>query len=105
MPTKEIGPANAVTVADRILDSKINWTRNNFTLTPMLCAYTSPRRNASIGLDSKIVSTIQKTVTTVIVPTLSQLTPEKLPIDQLCRLTMLESSAKVTAKSVIAEQI
>ena len=31
--------------------------------------------------------------------------PEKLPIDQLCRFTILESSANVTTKSVIAEQI
>ena len=31
--------------------------------------------------------------------------PEKEPRDQLCRFTMLESSAKVTRKSVSAEQI
>ena len=38
MPTKEIGPANAVTVAERTLEIKIRATRNRFTLTPMLCA-------------------------------------------------------------------
>ena len=43
--------------------------------------------------------------TTAIVFTLSQLMPEKEPRDQLCRFTMLESSAKVTRKSVSAEQI
>jgi hypothetical protein len=31
--------------------------------------------------------------------------PAKLPSDQLCRFTIFESSAKVTAISVIAEQI
>ena len=31
--------------------------------------------------------------------------PEKLPMDQLWRFTILESSAKVTIKSVAAEQI
>ena len=31
--------------------------------------------------------------------------PEKLPLDQLCRFTMLLSSANVTMKSVAAEQI
>ena len=41
----------------------------------------------------------------VITRTLSQVMPEKLPIDQLCRFTMSASSAKVTTKSVIAEQI
>ena len=43
--------------------------------------------------------------TTAIVRTLSQLMPEKEPRDQLCRLTMLLSSANVTRKSVSAEQI
>ena len=38
-------------------------------------------------------------------PTLLQLEPEKLPRDQSRRLTMSESSAKVTMKSVIAEQM
>ena len=40
-----------------------------------------------------------------IVPTLSQLIPENDPRDQLYRLTMLESSANVTTKSVIAEHM
>ena len=31
--------------------------------------------------------------------------PEKLPIDQLCRFTMLESCAKATTISVTAEQM
>ena len=34
-----------------------------------------------------------------------QVLPEKEPTDQLCRFTMLESSAKVTRKSVSAEQM
>ena len=36
---------------------------------------------------------------------LSQLVPENDPKDQLCKFTMLESSANVNRKSVIAEQI
>ena len=42
IPIKEIGPAKAVTVADRILESRISATRKNFIFTPMLCAYASP---------------------------------------------------------------
>ena len=38
MPTKEIGQAKAVTVADRTLEIRISATRNSFTLTPILCA-------------------------------------------------------------------
>ena len=44
-------------------------------------------------------------ITMLITPTLSQVMPEKLPLDQLCRFTMSESSANVTTKSVIAEQM
>ena len=36
--TNEIGPANAVTQAERILDNKISITRKNLILTPILCA-------------------------------------------------------------------
>ena len=42
MPTKEIGPANAVTVADKILESKIRQVRNTLIFTPILLAYASP---------------------------------------------------------------
>ena len=42
IPTKEIGPANAVTHADKILESKIKITRNVLMFTPILCAYASP---------------------------------------------------------------
>ena len=42
IPTKEIGPANAVTQAERMLDIRINATLNLRILTPMFCAYTSP---------------------------------------------------------------
>ena len=42
MPTKEMGPANAVTQADRTLESKISAVRNARRWTPMFCAYTSP---------------------------------------------------------------
>ena len=39
------------------------------------------------------------------VPTLAQLAPEKLPMDQLVRFTMSCSFAKVMQKSVTAPQI
>ena len=42
MPTKEIGPAKAVTQADNMLDSRISATRNRRMFTPMFWAYTSP---------------------------------------------------------------
>ena len=38
MPTKEIGPAKAVTQADRMLDSRISATRNTRMFTPILWA-------------------------------------------------------------------
>ena len=38
IPTKEIGPANAVTHAESRLDNKINATRNKRIGTPRFCA-------------------------------------------------------------------
>ena len=38
MPRKEIGPAKAVTQAERMLESTISATRNSLMFTPMLCA-------------------------------------------------------------------
>ena len=38
IPTKEIGPAKAVTQADKILDKRINAIRNILILTPIFCA-------------------------------------------------------------------
>ena len=42
IPTKEIGPANAVTQADSTLDVRISMIRKNLMFTPILCAYASP---------------------------------------------------------------
>ena len=42
MPTKEMGPAKAVTQAERTLESRISSTRNRRMFTPMFWAYTSP---------------------------------------------------------------
>ena len=42
IPTKEIGPAKAVTQADSRLDSRISNTRSRRILTPMFLAYASP---------------------------------------------------------------
>ena len=38
MPTKEIGPAKAVTVAERMLESRMRAVRNTLMFTPMLWA-------------------------------------------------------------------
>ena len=43
--------------------------------------------------------------TSAAVRTLLHVMPEKLPCDQLCRLTMLLSCAKATTNSVMAEQM
>ena len=45
------------------------------------------------------------TTTAMITLIFSQLTAPKLPIDQLCRFTIFESSANVTRNSVTAEHI
>ena len=42
IPMKEIGPANAVTQAERILEKIISRIRNSRMFTPRLCAYPSP---------------------------------------------------------------
>ena len=38
IPTNQIGPANAVTLAERILDKRISATLKKRIFTPMLCA-------------------------------------------------------------------
>ena len=58
-----------------------------------------------MGLDSKKAQTNATPTVTAMTRTLDQVMPEKLPMDQLWRFTMLASSAKVTAKSVRAEQM
>ena len=42
IPTKEMGPAKAVTQADRRPESMISSIRKRLILTPMLWAYASP---------------------------------------------------------------
>ena len=42
IPTKEMGPAKAVTQADSTLDRRIRAMRNSRMLTPRFCAYASP---------------------------------------------------------------
>lgn len=58
-----------------------------------------------MGLDNRKVPSRVGSTTAAITAVLPQLIPEKLPLDQLWRLTMLASSANVTTKSVTAEQI
>ena len=42
--TNDIGPASAVTQAERRLESSTIHTLKNFILIPILCAYPSPKR-------------------------------------------------------------
>ena len=42
MPTKEMGPAKAVTQAERTLESRMSAARKALRGTPRFCAYTSP---------------------------------------------------------------
>ena len=42
MPTKDIGPANAVTHAESRLERSISATLSERMFTPMFCAYRSP---------------------------------------------------------------
>ena len=58
-----------------------------------------------MGLDSMNTAAPVTPTTTAATATLSQLMPEKLPSDQPRRFTMSDSSAKVTMKSVTAEQM
>ena len=105
IPTKDTGPAKAVTQADRMLESRISSARNRFTFTPRLLAYSSPSWYALMGFAIQNDSTNTGITTAVITRTWSQVVPEKLPMDQLWRFTIFESSANVTIKSVAAEQI
>ena len=105
MPTKLMGPANAVTVAASKLDSKMSAMRNARMLTPMDRAYCSPSWNALMGLDKQNTAALAKMTTTTMMLTSFQLEPEKLPSDQFLRFTMLASDAKVIRKSVAAEQM
>ena len=58
-----------------------------------------------MGLDSRKEAASAGRATSAAARTLAQVMPEKLPCDQLCRLTMLESCAKATTMSVMAEQM
>ena len=58
-----------------------------------------------MGLERKKVKRSAAPQTHAMVSTSSHFIPENEPFDQLCRFTMLESSANVTRKSVSAEQM
>ena len=58
-----------------------------------------------MGLESRKAAASTGSVTSAAACTLAHVMPEKLPCDQLCRLTMLESCAKATTISVTAEQM
>ena len=61
-------------------------------------------RGKDMGLFMMVLSAFIGAMTAITLIS-SQLMPDRLPMDQLWRLTILESSAKVTTKSVMAEQI
>lgn len=54
IPTNEIGPAKAVTLAESTLDKKDNATLKNLIFTPMLCAYASPADMPRLVLTEKM---------------------------------------------------
>ena len=58
-----------------------------------------------MGLDSRKVRASAVKTTMAMSRMSPQELPEKLPMDQLWRLTISASSAKVTTKSVMAEQM
>ena len=56
-----------------------------------------------MGLESRKDAASAGSTTSAAARTFAHVIPEKLPCDQLCRLTMLESCAKATTMSVTAE--
>ena len=81
-------------------------TDGNENLDDVIVSLTLPENILlNSGSLSNYVGTIAASTTADITPASSMPMPEKLPIDQLCRFTMLESSAKVTTNSVTAEQM
>ena len=58
-----------------------------------------------MGLESRKDAASAGSTTSAAAWTFAHVIPEKLPCDQLCRLTMLESCAKATTMSVTAEQM
>ena len=107
MPTKEIGPAKAVTQADRTLESKISATPEPPDVHPHAQGIALPQLIGPHGLGQQKSPDQHghSTTVTAMTRTFYQVMPEKLPMDQLWRFTMLASSAKVTTKSVTAEQM
>ena len=105
MPTKEMGPAKAVTQAERTLERRMSSTRKRLTLTPKLRAYPSPRAYAEMGLDRRKTQRSVGMTMRAEIFTSRQEAAEKLPIDQWVRFTMSASFAKLMRKSVTAEQM
>ena len=58
-----------------------------------------------MGFDRQNAAASAGRTTSAVARTLPQVMPEKLPCDQLWRLTMFESCAKATTNSVMAEQM
>ena len=85
IPTKETGPAIAVTVADSMLESKMSITQKGLILIPILFAYPSPREYASIGFDISQQMKNAGIHIAALKTTLSQSAPEKVPIDHPVR--------------------
>ena len=105
IPTKETGPANAVTMPDKRLDKSMIDICRALTFTPTLLAYTSPFLYAPIGFDTAhtIIDTIR--IKTAANAASCSEVPEKLPCDHPCIFTTEESPATLTIKSVTAVHI
>ena len=103
MPTKEIGPTSAVTHAASRQESPISAARKRRTFTPCsprnvrrtdMRRWASPAAGTAAGRRQSPPSRCADFPDTA----------EKLPIDQLVRFAISLSLAKVTKKSVAAEQ-
>ena len=105
IPTKETGPAKAVTQADRREGRRIRRSLKRGISTPIEAALVSPRRYALMGLERRKARRRAMVTIGTKKRALAIVVTEKLPRDQLCRFTMSESFAKVMTKSVTAEQI
>ena len=82
-PTKDIGPAKAVTEAASRLDVTISIILSAPTFTPILSAYAGPSLYALMGLIMHTAAAKQKRATALIIFTCVILIPFNDPIDQL----------------------
>ena len=102
IPTKEIGPANATTVAESMLDNTMIAILVKRIFVPIERAYPSPNWYAPIGFDRKNVARNAGNTITDMTITFSQPVTAKLPKFHVNRSSISSSSAKTMRRSVNA---